>query len=185
MTTNTSTATDRVDYSLPSDIDRRLTLTPPDLSVRAVGEVDGAWLSFSDDLDYEAPELVAALTQRLGPVDRVLYRLDEWQKAPRRVHAGGRSVHLDGYRFQPVHTLGVRTVDGARVVLLVVPPLMSESAAQVVLHSAGANGNAETVQQLLGLTLTDVPPFTDPIVSQQRWDSDGGAVVTAVSGEVS
>ncbi|WP_143536619.1 DUF5994 family protein [Rhodococcus sp. 05-2254-6] len=155
MTRATSSATDQARYSLPSDSDRRLTLTPPDPTVRSAGEVDGAWLSISDDLDFEAPDLVAALTRRLGPIDRVLYRLDEWQKAPRRVTVGARRIHLDGYRFQPHHTLGVRTRDGDSVTLLVVPPLMSGPAAQVLLHSAGERGNTETVQQLLGLTLTD------------------------------
>ncbi|OZC41524.1 hypothetical protein CH286_26395 [Rhodococcus sp. WWJCD1] len=159
MTNGTPSGNDRADYSLPSDSDRRLTLTAPDSSVGSSGEVDGAWLSFSDDLDYEAPDLVAALTERLGPIDRVLYRLDEWQKAPRRVTVGARSIHLDGYRFQPHHTLGVRTRDGDNVTLLVIPPLMSAPAAQVVLRSAGERGNTETVQQLLGLTLVD--PATD------------------------
>lgn len=152
---NNASRYDRVGRSLPSDSDRRLTLTPPNENDWETGEVDGAWLSYSDDLDYEAPDLVAALSRRLGPIDRVLYRLDEWQKAPRRVTVGARSIHLDGYRFQPHHTLGVRTRDGDSVTLLVVPPLMSGLAAQVVLHGAGERGNTETVQQLLGLTLTD------------------------------
>ena len=73
MTGATSSDTDQARYSLPSDSDRRLTLTPPDPTVRSAGEVDGAWLSVSDDLDFEAPELVAALARRLGLLPR-----DRW-----------------------------------------------------------------------------------------------------------
>ncbi|MGV8874482.1 MAG: DUF5994 family protein [Rhodococcus sp. (in: high G+C Gram-positive bacteria)] len=184
MPNSTQTAADQVSRSLPSDLDRRLTLTPPLSGVRPVGEVDGAWLSFSDDLDYEGPELIEALTQRLGPIDRILYCLDEWRTAPRRITVAGRSTHLDGYRHQPPHTLGALTVDGDRVVLVVVPPLMSEPAAQVVLHNAGERGNSETVEQLLGLTLTDVPPFTDPVVSGNRWESEGGAALSSEFEEI-
>ncbi|MDJ0468252.1 DUF5994 family protein [Rhodococcoides fascians] len=166
------------DRALPSDPDRRLILTVPGPGTPSAGEVDGGWRSYSDDLEYELPELVAALTRLLGPIDRVLYRLDEWQHAPRRVMVGSRSVRLDGYRSQPAHTLGVRSLDGIRLALLVIPKKLSEPAAQVVLRCAGEYGNTESVQQLLGLTLTDVAPFTDPVVAAQRWDSDGGAAWT-------
>ena len=65
------------------------------------GYVDGAWWPHSDDLTTELPDLLAVLSVRLGRIDRVLYKLSDWAKAPTKLATGGRAVRLDGYRLQP------------------------------------------------------------------------------------
>jgi hypothetical protein len=62
----------------------RLRLKP---KAPATGYVDGAWWPHSDDLPIELPDLLAVLSVRLGPIDRVIYKLtcrpaDGWFDSP-------------------------------------------------------------------------------------------------------
>ncbi|GAC1407805.1 MAG: hypothetical protein NVSMB60_28640 [Mycobacterium sp.] len=52
------------------------------------GHVDGAWWRRSDDLPSELPDLLAVLSVRLGSVERVMYNVSEWAKAPARFTTG-------------------------------------------------------------------------------------------------
>jgi hypothetical protein len=61
------------------------------------GFVDGAWWPHSDELPTELPDLLAVLSVRLGPIDRVTYNLTEWVKAPVKMAYDGRLVRLAGY----------------------------------------------------------------------------------------
>ena len=71
------------------------------------GYVDGAWWPRSVDLAAELPDLLSVLSVRLGPIDRVIYNVNEWAKPQAKIVAGGRTVRLDGYRRQPVSTVEV------------------------------------------------------------------------------
>ncbi|ETW25111.1 DUF5994 family protein [Mycobacterium gastri] len=115
------------------------------------GYVDGAWWPRSDDLATELPDLLAVLLVRLGSVDRVMYDLAAWPKAPARLATGGRSVRLDGFSYQPAHTLEVLGVGRGRVLLLVVPASTDPEIAHTAMMTAAAPGNASTVSDLLGI----------------------------------
>ncbi|MGJ6121590.1 DUF5994 family protein [Mycolicibacterium sp. Y3] len=114
------------------------------------GYVDGAWWPHSADLTIEIPELLAALETRIGPVDRVLYKLSEWAQAPAKLPVGTRRIRLDGYRIQPPHTVEVLGFNRNRVVLLVVPPDASPAHAETTMTAAAAPDDDSTVVQLLG-----------------------------------
>src|ERR1700682_4019279 len=88
----------------PPDYTPRLRLKP---KAPQSGYVDGAWWPRSDDLAAELPDLLAVLSVRLGRIDRVLYKLNEWAKTSAKLVTGGRAVRLDGYRRQPTHTVEV------------------------------------------------------------------------------
>jgi Family of unknown function (DUF5994) len=62
------------------------------------GYVDGAWWPHSDDLTTELPDLLAVLSVRLGPIDRVLYKLTDWAKIPAKLATGDRTVVLNSAR---------------------------------------------------------------------------------------
>lgn len=62
------------------------------------GYVDGAWWPHSEDLTAELPDLLSVLSVRLGPIDRVIYNVNEWANPPAKFATGGRTVRLDGYR---------------------------------------------------------------------------------------
>jgi Family of unknown function (DUF5994) len=125
----------------------RLRLKP---KAPVTGHVDGAWWPRSDDLPSELPDLLAVLSVRLGPVDRVMYHISEWPTKPaRRLYTGGRSVRLDGFNRQPAHTLEVLGRGRERVLLLVVPPHTDADTAHDTMMTAAAPNNVSTVSDML------------------------------------
>jgi hypothetical protein len=113
------------------------------------GHVDGAWWPRSDDLPSELPDLLAVLSVRLGPVERVMYHLSEWATMPARFSTGGRSVRLDGFTRQPANTLEVLGLGREKVLLLVVPPHTDPDMAHDALMTAAAPNNVSTVGGIL------------------------------------
>ena len=113
------------------------------------GYVDGAWWPHSDDFPIELPDLLAVLSVRLGPIDRVIYNLNEWAKAPAKVSTGGRLVRLGGYYRQPVNTIEVIGLNRSKIVLLVVPTRTDPGHAHDILMAAAAPKNASTIEGLL------------------------------------
>jgi hypothetical protein len=113
------------------------------------GYVDGAWWPHSDDLAAELPDLLAVLSVRLGRIDRVMYNLNEWAKAPRKLATGGRRVRLDGYQRQPTNTVEVLGLNRNRIAVMVVPPNADPDQAHAILMAAAAPGNDSTVDSLL------------------------------------
>jgi Family of unknown function (DUF5994) len=113
------------------------------------GYVDGAWWPRGDDLDTELPDLLAVLSVRLGRIDRVMYNLNEWAKASRKIATGGRRVRLDGYQRQPTNTVEVLGLDRNRIALLVVPPNADPDEAHATLMAAAKPSNDTTVDSLL------------------------------------
>jgi hypothetical protein len=146
MTRHNGRAASGVDHRGP-ETTPRLRLKP---KARTTGHVDGAWWPRGDDLSHELPDLLAVLSVRLGPVDRVLYNLAEWATVPRRLTTGGRAVRLDGYRRQPANTLQVLGANGGeRILLLVVPPHSEPDGAHEAMMTAAAPGDTSTVDDLL------------------------------------
>jgi hypothetical protein len=113
------------------------------------GYVDGAWWPHSDDLTVELPDLLAVLSVRLGPIDRVIYPLNEWAKAPKKLATDERAVRLDGYHLQPSNTLEVLGLTRKKVVLLVVSPQADPDHAHAIMMTAAGPNNALTVDSLL------------------------------------
>ncbi|WP_375488269.1 DUF5994 family protein [uncultured Mycobacterium sp.] len=130
--------------------------TPPENTPRlrlkpkapTTGYVDGAWWPHSDDLPIELPDLLAVLSVRLGPIDRVIYNLSEWPNAPAKLFSG-RTVRLDGYRQQPVNTIEVIGLSRKKIILLVVPAHTDPDRAHDTMMTAAAPANASTIDHLL------------------------------------
>jgi hypothetical protein len=131
--------------------------TPPEHTPRLrmkpkappTGYVDGAWWPHSDDLPTELPDLLAVLSVRLGPIDRVIYNLAEWVTAPKKLPTEGRVVRLDGYTIQPVNTIEVIGLNRSKIVLLVVPAHTDPDDAHHIMMAAAAPDDASTVEGLL------------------------------------
>ncbi len=138
------------------------------------GYVDGAWWPHSDDLGVELPGLLALLSERLGPVDRVLYKVSDWAKAPERLATADHSVCLDGNRLQPPNTLEVLGPDNGRVVLAVVPPHTDPERAHAMMVAAAAPDDESTVDALLMISLRERQSRNQRVAAQERWDVEGG-----------
>ncbi len=116
----------------------RLRLKPED---RHSDYIDGAWWPRSTDLATELPELLAALTTRLGRVDRIVYDPDSWSPPPRQLTAAEHSISLEPYRFRSRNTMDVVGSNSAITLLGVILPSTDSRTA----HSAMAD--AVTLQQ--------------------------------------
>ena len=116
------------------------------------GLVDGAWWPHSDDLTTQLPDLLAVLSVRLGPVERVMFNINEWAVSPAKHFMGGRAVRLDGYQTQPIHTIDVIGVNRRRIALLVAPPSTDPDQAHATLMAAAAPDDRSTVDDLLAQT---------------------------------
>ncbi|QNI06985.1 hypothetical protein GAN17_12325 [Mycobacterium kubicae] len=119
------------------------------------GFVDGAWWPHSRDLTVELPDLLAVLSVRLGRINRVIYSLSEWASSPAKLTISGHTVRLGGYRYQPVNTVEVIGLNGARIVLLVVSPEAAPDQAHAVMMAAAGPNNALTVETLLTISAED------------------------------
>ena len=108
-------------------------------------------------------------------MDRVLYKLTDWAKAPARLTTGGRVVKLDGYRLQPPNTVEVLGLNRNRIVVLVVPPHTDPDHAHASMMAAAGPGNVSTVGGLLIAGEPDSETGAETAAAQQRWDSEGGA----------
>jgi hypothetical protein len=139
------------------------------------GFVDGAWWPHSDDLTKELPDLLAVLSVRLGVIDRVLYNLGEWAKAPAKLATGGRNVRLDGYRRQPINTLEVVALNRDKLLLLVVPPHTDPGHAHTAMMAAAAPNDDSTVEGLLMTSVRDRAARIPKDVTEERWASRDGA----------
>ncbi|MDT5348868.1 MAG: hypothetical protein QOH91_2155 [Mycobacterium sp.] len=113
------------------------------------GYVDGAWWPHTDGLPAELPDLLAVLTVRLGPVDRVIYNLTEWAHVPAKLPIGGRVVRLCGYYRQPINTVEVHGLNRNKIVLLVVPADTDPDRAHHIMMTAAAPNNDSTIDCLL------------------------------------
>jgi hypothetical protein len=130
----------------------RLRLKP---KAPVTGRVDGAWWPHSDDLTSELPDLLAVLSVRLGSVERVMYDLSAWKKAPARFVTGGRSVRLDGFSRQRANTLEVLGVGRERLLLMVVPPDTDPEIAHEAMMVAAAPNDSSSVDAMLGTSDDD------------------------------
>lgn len=142
------------------------------------GYVDGAWWPHTDDLSAELPDLLAVLSVRLGRIDRVLYHLSAWAKAPRKLSTGGRTVRLDGYQRQPINTVEVLGLDGDRLTLLVIPPRTDAVDAHRTMMTAAQPHNAATVDGLLTISQRDRDTRTQASTAQECWESEGGTTAS-------
>ena len=124
----------------------RLRLKP---KAPATGYVDGAWWPHGDDLTVELPDLLAVLSVRLKSIERVIYNLGDWAKAPTTCQLGGSAIRLDGSASQPVDTIQVIGTNGHKIVLLVVPPGADRGPAHDAMMSAAAPDNSATIEDLL------------------------------------
>lgn len=134
------------------------------------GYVDGAWWPHTDDLTAELPDLLAVLSVRLGRIDRVLYNLNEWAGAPRKVITGGCAVRLDGYRLQPSNAVEVLGLGGNRLILVVVPACADPSDAHATMMTAAQPNDTGTVEGLLAISPRDREKRTLAVTGRQRWE---------------
>ncbi|SOD85014.1 DUF5994 family protein [Streptomyces sp. Ag109_G2-15] len=127
------------------------------------GILDGAWWPRSRNPTAELPGLIAALTERLGPVARLGLDRDAWDELPTRMTVGGHIVHIDSFVVGDGTALVTR---GGRdhFSLLVIPPDTPMPAARAAMADAVRTGNLRQAGQILVDTASDQVHPTGPTV---------------------
>jgi hypothetical protein len=113
------------------------------------GYVDGAWWPRSSDPMAEFPGLVLAMSSWVGPVGRVAYNTDDWQRPGAKLTVEGWVVKLIGSRAMDPNTVVVTGPNQRRMSLLVVPPGTPGGVARAVLQSAAEADNVASVEEIL------------------------------------
>jgi hypothetical protein len=150
----------------------RLRLKP---AHRSCGFVQGAWWPRTDQLFTELPPLLAALSPRVGSVDRVIYDETSWAPASLRMEFEGRSIILEGSATTSTNTLSVIGEGFSPLVLLVVPPHTNPTRAYTAVMTASKPDNVSTPEELLGIGPREAQDRRLALLAQQRWESEGGA----------
>ena len=151
----------------------RLRLKPAD---RSGGPVQGAWWPRSDQLFIELPPLLAALTPRVGPVDRVIYDETGWAPQSLLMEFRGRSIMLEGSSITSPNTLSVIGEGFGRLVLLIVPPYTNPTRAYAAVMTASKPDEVSTPDELLGVGRREAQDRRLAQLAQQRWEFEGGAL---------
>ncbi|MGH3969519.1 MAG: DUF5994 family protein [Mycobacterium sp.] len=151
----------------------RLRLKP---AHRSRGFVQGAWWPRSDQLATELPPLLAALSLRLGRINRVVYNENSWASTPLRITFGSGDVILDGSRGESINTLSVIGEQFGRLVLLVVPPFTDAARAYTTVMRAASPNDVSTADELLGIGPHEAEDRHHALIAHQRWESEGGAL---------
>jgi hypothetical protein len=143
---------------------------------RSCGFVQGAWWPQSDQLHTELPLLLAALSSRVGSVDRVIYDETRWAPASLRMEVRGRSVILEGSHGKSADTLSVIDEGFGRLVLLVVPPYTNPTRAYAAVMRASKPDDVSSADELLGIGPREAQNRRLALMAHQRWESEGGAL---------
>lgn len=114
--------------------ENRLQLKP----YRSVSEhIDGAWWPRSTNLVGELPDLLASVSERLGPVAMVGYRRNGWQETPPLAEVAGHTIELLGFTSDEPASVILIGEDGHHLTLHVIRPDAGDEAARKVLEQAG------------------------------------------------
>ena len=119
---------------------------PPALRLRLAAHtavprrLDGAWWPYSYDVLTEVPRLLAGLPRTWGHIVSVMVNGRVWSTAPGRMLVANQVVRL--HRTTAVHapnTVVLLAPGRGRWDLLVVPPELTEEAAEPIMATAVAN----------------------------------------------
>jgi hypothetical protein len=118
------------------------------------GGIVGGWWPRSRDAERELPGLIAEVNVQAGRVSRVALPVAAFSNIPHKLTVSGRKVHVAWFRYMNVHTVLLTMASHDDLVLLVVPPWASPSAAAEVLRLAAAEapgGRPEAILEAAGI----------------------------------
>jgi hypothetical protein len=130
----------------PARSEVRLRMKP---NTAATGYVDGAWWPRSSYPPAEFPGLILAMSSWVGPVIRVAFHVDDWERAGRELIVEGWTVTLAGFGTLEANTVIVTGSNRRRMSLLVVPPGTPGDVARAVLRTTAGSDTVSSVAEIL------------------------------------
>jgi Family of unknown function (DUF5994) len=140
----------------------RLSLVPATAPQAGPG---GGWWPRSRDATAELPGLIAELNARAGRVSRVALQARAFDNIPRKLTAGGRTVHVAWFRYMNANTVILTMANRDDLVLLLVPPLAPPAAAAQALRAAASGPGAGPADAILAAA--GIAANSNPIRSAQ------------------
>jgi hypothetical protein len=144
------------------------------------GFVDGGWWPRSSDLTAEVPPLLAGLGMAGADVRQVVFHIDAWDPAPRRLGVSGRGrVTLSGYYTLDAALITLVDTSGwEHINLAVIPPGTDAVIATRALTLAGRAADRHRPGEILELAgrVPILSPAGPDSGSLDGWESDGGRV---------
>lgn len=135
-------------------LDSRLVFPP---SPTAHGVLDGSWWPRTRDPAAELPGLIAAVTDRLGVVDRIALNADAWDTRPQQITTVGKQVvRLDWFGAWDAHTIRLIGCDSSHLDLLVIPPDTATALALTCLAIAAGQNTSPNPRASLSAIHTPV-----------------------------
>jgi hypothetical protein len=114
------------------------------------GYVDGAWWPRSRDAGVGFADLITAVRDQVGQVERISYPLgDGWEVTHRKLVVDGRLVRLEGFHAMPAHTLALIGTQQRRLTLLVIAPDTPRDTAATALKTAANPGDPTSPEDIL------------------------------------
>lgn len=140
-----TTLVERTPAQLATDC--RIRLRQP---INRTGTVDGAWWPRSADLAAELPALLDVFWTAGRDMTRVVYNLETWGGAPRKLVLAGKQIHVSGYHYgNPLLMTVMNPWQTDSADLLVIPWDTSPETAERLLATAAESGSTLTAQQML------------------------------------
>ncbi len=147
----------------------RLQLKP----YRSVSEhVDGAWWPRTTNLVDELPDLLASVSERLGPVVMVGYRRNGWQETPPLAEIGGNTVELLAFTSDEPASVILIGEDGHHLTLHVVRPDAGEEAAREALEQARTPADDAVPQHSRSMVARSVADVADKLARHEGLDDE-------------
>lgn len=180
MSTTTSTASRRVTV-VPPGPPTQPRLSLPDVRAgRAV--LDGAWWPRSRDPVAELPGLVLALTERFGPIRRLILNSTTWDGRFQRLEVGARVVRIGWFSTVDPGLMIATTDRGDQIDLLIVPPEATSAVAAAAMAAAADPANRLRAPAVLAASRTAPTAERDEGVDPRTvWDNEGGHARAAAS----
>jgi uncharacterized protein DUF5994 len=119
------------------------------------GVLDAGWWPHTRNLAEELPILLAAVTNRFGPVARISLNALGWDALPEEIPAGDRVVQLAWFRACDAHTIRLVGTGSWHLDVLVIPP--DTAAANAAAAMAGVS-RCDTVPALQSILAGAVGP---------------------------
>ncbi|MEI5098665.1 DUF5994 family protein [Streptomyces sp. PmtG] len=118
---------------------------------RRDGTFDGAWWPRSRNLETQLPDLVRALTERLGPLSRVGLDASAWDVHTHHLTVDGHLVRID---WSAVDDSTMLITRGRQDIFsfLMLPPRTDASAARAAMAMAVRDGNSASAAEILAAT---------------------------------
>lgn len=102
--------------------------------------LDGGWWPHSRQLLVELADLVDNFPPERGRIVRATFSPPDWDDAPNRVPISRGYVQVGSAPKDDTHVIVLRTSERQELVLLVVPPDMSEAQGEAALQAAVSTG---------------------------------------------